>query len=123
MLTQRHKTLDELAETVAATLPDLDRAGQRLAITLYWLLTAGRPGTAADLAAITGFPQPEVAGTLGSWPAVFTGSQGRRAVGGRASRHLPADPRGSGRPGGTRQERMFPDVLGAGWARRTLSRA
>ncbi len=118
MLTQRHKTLDELAETVAATLPDLDQAGQRLAITLYWRLAAGGPGTAADLAAITGFPQPEVAGTLGSWPAVFAGSQGRPAVSGRASRHLPADPRGIA----GLAARVNSGCSRPCWARRALSR-
>jgi alkylmercury lyase len=77
MLTQWHKTLDELAEAVAAALPDLDPAGQRLAIALYRLLAAGQPVAAADLAAATGLGDPEVAATLGSWPAVFTDSQGR----------------------------------------------
>ena len=42
MLTQRHKTLGELANAVAAALPDLDRAGQRLGIALYRLLSAGQ---------------------------------------------------------------------------------
>ncbi|HEX9357456.1 MAG TPA: hypothetical protein VF933_27030 [Streptosporangiaceae bacterium] len=77
MLTQRQKTLDELAEAVAAALGELDPAGQRLAIALYRLLAAGRPVAAADLARATGLPQPEVAETLGRWPAVFTDGQGR----------------------------------------------
>jgi alkylmercury lyase len=77
MLTQRHKTLDGLADAVAGALPDLDPAGQRLAIALYRLLAAGRPVAPADLAAAAGLGEPEVAGTLRSWPAVFTGSQGR----------------------------------------------
>jgi alkylmercury lyase len=77
MLTQRHNTLDELAEAVATALGDLDPAGQRLAIALYRLLAAGRPVATADLAGATGLPQPEVAETLGRWPAVFTDSQGR----------------------------------------------
>ena len=74
MLTQ-HKTLDELAEAVATALGDLDPAGQRLAIALYRLLAAGRPVAAADLAAATGLGEPQVAETLGSWPAVFTDSR------------------------------------------------
>jgi alkylmercury lyase len=77
MRTQRHKTLDELADAVAAALPDLDPAGQRLAIALYRLLAAGRPVATADLAAATGLGEPEVARTLRSWPAVFTDSQDR----------------------------------------------
>jgi alkylmercury lyase len=77
MLIQRHKTLDELANAVAAALPDLDRAGQRLGIALYRLLAVGRPVATADLAGATGLPQSEVAATLGCWPAVFTDSQGR----------------------------------------------
>ena len=76
MLTQ-HKTLDELAEAVATALGDLDPAGQRLAIALYRLLAAGRPVAAADLAAAAGLGERQVAQTLGSWPAVFTDSQGR----------------------------------------------
>lgn len=76
MLTQ-HKSLDELADAIATALGDLDPAGQRLAIALYRQLAAGRPVTAADLAAATGLPGPEVASMLGGWPAVFTDSQGR----------------------------------------------
>jgi len=77
MHTQHSTSLDELAGAIAAALPDLDPAGQRLAITLYRLLAAGRPVAAADLAAAAGFPGPAVAETLGSWPAVFTDGQGR----------------------------------------------
>jgi alkylmercury lyase len=70
-------TLDEVAEAIAASLADLDAAGQRLAIALYRLLAAGRPVAAADLAAATGLPEPTVAQALGSWPGVFTDSQDR----------------------------------------------
>jgi len=44
---------------------------------LYPLLAAGRPIAAADLAAATGLGEPQVAETLGRWPAVFTDTQGR----------------------------------------------
>jgi alkylmercury lyase len=77
MTTQQNTLLDGLADALAAALVDLDPAGQRLAIALYRLLAAGRPVAAADLAAATGLPEPAVAETLGSWPAVFTDSQGR----------------------------------------------
>jgi hypothetical protein len=76
MLTE-HKTLDELAGEIATALGDLDPAGQRLAIALYRLLAAGRPVAVADLAAAAGLPEPEVAGALDGWPAVFTDSRGR----------------------------------------------
>jgi hypothetical protein len=77
MHTQPNTSLDELAGAIAAALPDLDPAGQLLAITLYRLLAARRPVATADLAAATGLPEPAVAETLGSWPAVFTDGQGR----------------------------------------------
>jgi alkylmercury lyase len=77
MHTQQNTSLDELAGAIAAALPDLDPAGQRLAITLYLLLAAGRPVAAADLAAAAGLPEAAIAETLGSWPAVFTDRQGR----------------------------------------------
>jgi alkylmercury lyase len=77
MPTQENMTLDGLADAIATALGALDLAGQRLAIALYRLLAAGRPVAAADLAAVTGLPEPSVAGTLGSWPAVFTEGQGR----------------------------------------------
>jgi alkylmercury lyase len=77
MHTQQNTSLDELAGAIAAALPDLDPAGQLLAITLYRLLAAGRPVATADLAAATRLPEPAVAETLGSWPAVFTDGQGR----------------------------------------------
>ena len=44
---------------------------------MYPLLAAGRPIAAADLAAATGLGEPQVAETLGRWPAVFTDTQGR----------------------------------------------
>ena len=77
MTTQQNTTLDALADALAAALGEPDPAGQRLAIALYRRLAAGRPVATADLAAATGLPEPAVAETLGSWPAVFTDSQGR----------------------------------------------
>src|SRR5215470_13528206 len=77
MTTQQNTTPDTLADALAAALGEPGPAGQRLAIALYRLLAAGRPVAAADLAAATGLPEPAVAETLGSWPAVFTDSQGR----------------------------------------------
>ena len=77
MTTQQNTTLDALADTLAAALGELDPAGQRLAIALYRLLAAGRPVATADLAAATGLPEPAVAKTLSSWPAVFTDGRGR----------------------------------------------
>jgi hypothetical protein len=77
MTTQPNTTLDGLADAVAAALGELDPAGQRQAIALYRLLAAGRPVAAADLAAATGLPEPTVAETLSSWPAVFTDGQSR----------------------------------------------
>ncbi len=77
MTTQQNTTLDALADALAAALGELDPAGQRLAIALYRLLAVGRPVATADLAAATGLPEPAVAETLGSWPAVFTDGQGR----------------------------------------------
>jgi alkylmercury lyase len=77
MVAQQQKTLDELAEAITAAHPDLDPPGQRLAIAVYRQLAAGRPVAAADLAAATGLPEREVAGTLGRWPAVFTNRAAR----------------------------------------------
>src|SRR5258707_5276167 len=75
MLTQQ-QDLDQLADSIAGALPDLDPDGERLAITLYRLLAAGRPVSVAELAAATGLPEQAVAATLGRWPGVFTDSQG-----------------------------------------------
>jgi alkylmercury lyase len=77
MSAQQNANLDELADAIGAALGELDPAGQQLAIALYRLLAAGRPVPAADLAAAAGLPEPAVAETLGSWPAVFTDGQGR----------------------------------------------
>src|SRR5262249_34356500 len=77
MTTQQTTLLAGRADALAAALGELAPAGQRLAIALYRLLAAGRPVATADLAAAAGLPEPAVAETLGSWPAVFTDSQGR----------------------------------------------
>src|SRR5215471_19645287 len=77
MTTQQNTTLDGLADALAAALGELDPAGQRLAIALYRLLAAGHPVATAHLAAAAGLPEPAVAETLSSWPAVFTDGQGR----------------------------------------------
>jgi hypothetical protein len=89
MLTQRHKTLDELADTVAGALPDLDPAGQRLAIALYRLLAAGRPVAFASRRAGEQWAARH--------PGTFLLTLGEAA--GLAARV---------------NQRMFPDVLGTG---------
>src|SRR6266849_400221 len=76
MRTQQ-QDLDQLADALIGAAPDLDPAGERLFIATYRLLAAGRPVTAAELAAATGLPESDIAGTLGRWPAVFTDRQGR----------------------------------------------
>ncbi len=76
MLTQQ-QDLEVLADAIAGALPDLDPAGERLAIALYRQLATGRPATAAELAAAAFLPERAAAGKLGRWPAVFTDSQGR----------------------------------------------
>jgi alkylmercury lyase len=76
MLTQR-QDLDQLANAIAAALPDLDQAGERLAIALYRQLATGRPATVAGLAGATGLTEQAVADMVGGWPTVFTDSQGR----------------------------------------------
>jgi hypothetical protein len=108
---KQDKTLDELAEAIATALGDLDPAGQRLAVALYRLLAASRPVAAADLAAATGFGEPHVAKTLGSWPAVFTDGADRvtgfwgLAISELSPAHRYEAARGN--------QRMFPDVLSA----------
>ena len=76
-MTTGQLNLDELADALTGAAPDLDMAGQRLFLATYRLLAAGRPVTAAELAAATGLPEPAVAEALGRWPGVFTDSQGR----------------------------------------------
>ena len=69
----------ELADAVLGAMPDLDPAGERLAIALHRLLAAGGPVSTAQLAAAAGLSEPDVAGVLGEWPGVFTDGQGRVA--------------------------------------------
>jgi hypothetical protein len=104
MHTQQNTSLDELAGAIAAALPDLDPAGQRLAITLYRLLAAGRP-VAADLAAAAWLPEPAVAETLGSWPRRVhrRPGPGDRVLGPGDQRAVPGAP--------VRVRRAGPDVL------------
>jgi hypothetical protein len=42
---------DELTDAIAGALPDLDPAGERLAIAMYRQLATGRPAATAELAA------------------------------------------------------------------------
>ncbi len=72
-------SMDELADAVLAAMPDLDPAGERLAIALHRLLAEGSPAGTAELAAATGLSEPDVAGLLGEWPGVFTDADGRVA--------------------------------------------
>jgi len=75
----KHLSTDELADAVLGAMPDLDPAGERLAIALHRLLAEGSPVGTVELAAATGLAEPDVAGLLGEWPGVFSDDQGRVA--------------------------------------------
>ena len=72
-------SVDELADALLRAMPDLDPAGERLAIALHRLLAEGSPVGAAELAEATGICEPDVADLLGQWPGVFTDHDGRVA--------------------------------------------
>jgi alkylmercury lyase len=67
-------------ELVAALLeasPELDPAGQRLAVAVYRTLAQGDPVDPRVLVDQTGIPSAEVARALGTWPGVFADDDGR----------------------------------------------
>lgn len=68
--------LDKLAEIFVAAFPGLDADGQRLAMTLYRLLSEGRAVSCARLAQALNTPTATVSRTLGRWPAVFYDESG-----------------------------------------------
>src|SRR5260370_25481284 len=60
-------------------MPEVDAAGERLAIAVWRLLAEGSPVGAAELAEASGLSQPDIAALLGEWPGVFTDAEGRVA--------------------------------------------
>lgn len=62
---------------MSGALPELDAEGQRIAISVYRLMAAGRPVLPAEVAAASGAGQDVVKDALGTWPAVFRDENGR----------------------------------------------
>src|SRR5260370_42623177 len=82
-------------------MPEVDAAGERLAIAVWRLLAEGSPVGAAELAEATGLSQPDIAALLGEWPGVFTDAD-RRVAGGwglGTGGRTPAPRFGRGSPG------------------------
>src|SRR5919197_3198648 len=72
----RHLNLAELADTVAAAEPDLDPAGERVALATYRLLALGVPVPPAEVAAAAEVPVPHVEALLERWPGVYRDPDG-----------------------------------------------
>jgi alkylmercury lyase len=70
-------SLDELAAALIAASPELDPAGQRLAVTVYRSLAEGEPVSERDLVERTGIAAGDVDRMLDAWPGVFRDHAGR----------------------------------------------
>jgi len=73
---QASPDLDKLAEIFVAAFPGLDAGGQKLAMTLYRLLSEGRAVSRERLAQALDTPTAAVSQTLSQWPAVFYDESG-----------------------------------------------
>lgn len=71
------RSIETVAEALAAAAPTLDEREQRLALELYRALMTGRPVSPEDLAARAGVDVAEVESALERWPGVFRDRRGR----------------------------------------------
>lgn len=72
-----NRSIETVAEALAAAAPTLDEREQRLALELYRALMAGRPVSPEDLAARAGVDVADVESALERWPGVFRDRRGR----------------------------------------------
>ncbi len=70
-------TLDEIAEAIAAAIPDLSLKDQRIMLSTRHLIAEGEPVTVDAIAGASKVPAEEVEATLSSWPGVFRDDSGR----------------------------------------------
>ncbi|HET7853014.1 MAG TPA: organomercurial lyase [Candidatus Methylomirabilis sp.] len=63
--------LTELVDKVAGAVARFDVAGQRMAVTLYRLLSEGEPVSVRRLAAMLNLPDEAVRNALEAWPIFF----------------------------------------------------
>ena len=71
------REVQELADAMSEALPQLDARGQRIAISVYRLMAAGRPVAPAEIAVASGAAPAQVENALATWPAVFRDGEGR----------------------------------------------
>lgn len=63
--------LAQLADRIVGAVPRFDRAGQRMAVTLYRLLGEGAPVPIGRLAAVLGISEDAVRATLDRYPVFY----------------------------------------------------
>lgn len=69
--------LVEWAQQVAASSPELDAEGRRIAMATYRLLARGEPASPRQIAAATEVPAARLEERLRGWPLVLWDEQGR----------------------------------------------
>jgi len=62
---------NQIASVFIEAIPGIGEADQRLARTLYQMLSRGKPVSFADLAKVLSCPTNELSETLNNWPGVF----------------------------------------------------
>jgi len=70
-------SLDALDRAIGAAIGRLEEDGQRLAVAVFRLLSAGHPVSVPAAADTAGVPEPQAASVLRSWPAVFWDERGQ----------------------------------------------
>lgn len=76
---QAKVSVEELAKAIAGAMPKLDPTEQRIAITTYRLLAAGKPVTIEAIGGEVGVPASRVQQALNSWPGVYKNQAGEVA--------------------------------------------
>ena len=69
--------VDALEAAIAAATGQLEDDGQRLAVAVFRLLSAGHPVSVPAAADAAGMTKPQAASILRSWPAVFRDDHGQ----------------------------------------------
>ncbi len=64
-------SVDAIDAALAAATPALGEDGQRLAVAVFRLLSAGHPVSIPAAAEAAAIPEPQATSILRSWPAVF----------------------------------------------------
>lgn len=76
---QAKVSVEELARAIAGAMPKLDPTEQRIAITTYRLLAAGKPVAIEAIGSEVGVTAARVQDALNSWPGVYRNEAGEVA--------------------------------------------